>query len=108
MRKVADTSEEALRQIQLSMQSGGADKVKKATSETGIRDSTSSDIVSCLVELGKQLRKRGTGTKLPPESEIQRKLEKELETLLDGRSRNDAINPLFGMRGMHWFNHTDY
>ncbi|KAH7931055.1 hypothetical protein BV22DRAFT_999145, partial [Leucogyrophana mollusca] len=100
LRTPEGTAGEVKKQIQAALQSGATEKLKNLVSSTGIRDSSSSAIITTLVELGKHLRKRVAGAPVAPESEIQAKLEKELETLLGGGSLADSINPLLGMQSL--------
>ncbi|KIJ05399.1 hypothetical protein PAXINDRAFT_164770 [Paxillus involutus ATCC 200175] len=81
--------------------SGATEKVKSSLSTTGVRDSLSLGILTMLVEMGKKLRKRGAGVPAMKESEVKAALEKELEDLLNGKSLDDVINPLLGMKNMN-------
>ncbi|KAF8871236.1 hypothetical protein BD779DRAFT_1478341 [Infundibulicybe gibba] len=102
MRKPEETAEEACRQVRLSMMPNGSEKMKTAMSTNGVHDSTTDAIVASLIEMGKRLRtKPAPGTPRLPESEVQRQLEQQLETLLGNRSLNEAINPLLGMPGVN-------
>jgi hypothetical protein len=80
----------------LATQPGGAEKVKKATTASGIRDTTTAAILNYVLELGKQLRKREGGQRAVPEAEIQERLKQELED----RLFQQTINPLLGMQGV--------
>ncbi|KAH0825731.1 hypothetical protein J3R83DRAFT_9938 [Lanmaoa asiatica] len=95
------TAVEISRQIELALESGAGEKVKSATTSSGVRDSTTSAIVNALVELGKKLRKRKAGSATLTEVEVKVRLQKELENWLQGESLKDAINPLLGMKGMN-------
>jgi hypothetical protein len=86
--------------IQLSLVSGGTEKLRKSVASAGVRDSATTSIVETLLELGKQLRKRVTGVQPMPENEIQERLKKKLDELLHGKSVQDVINPLLGMKGL--------
>ncbi|KAG2129942.1 hypothetical protein DEU56DRAFT_872405 [Suillus clintonianus] len=96
-----ETTSQILQQFETALCSGAAGKVSAATTATGIRDSTSSSIINTLVEMGKKLRKREAGQSASTESEVRAKLEKELSDMLQGRTHQDAINPLLGMDGMN-------
>ncbi|KAF8837376.1 hypothetical protein BDN67DRAFT_1028788 [Paxillus ammoniavirescens] len=81
--------------------SGATEKVKSSLSTTRVRDSLSLGILTMLVEMGKKLRKRDAGVPAMKESEVGAALEKELEDLLNGKSLDDVINPLLGMKNMN-------
>jgi len=87
-------------QLELAKQPGGTEKVKNAVGKSGIRDAASAAIVDCLLELGKKLRKRGAGVAAQSEAEVQAQLEHKFEETLAGRSIDDVINPLLGMKGL--------
>ncbi len=78
----------------LASRSGGTDKVKMSMQETGVHDHTLDSIATPLLDLGKALRKRGTGNPMLAESEIQGKLTWELEKLVGESSLDMLINPL--------------
>jgi hypothetical protein len=80
----------------LSTLSGGTDKVKKAATATGVNDAGSAPVIELLLEMGKELRRRGAGKTALPEAEIQKMLEDEMARLL----QRHPINPLIGMRGV--------
>lgn len=73
---------------------GGTDKIKKDVAQTGMRDTTTSAVVNCLLELGKKLRTAPVEDRLS-ENEIRCRLEKELEEQI----KATPLNPLIGMRG---------
>ncbi|KAI9463504.1 hypothetical protein HD554DRAFT_2124595 [Boletus coccyginus] len=81
--------------------SGAATKIQASVSSTGVRDSLSLGILNTVVEMGKRLRKRGSGNAAMQEHEVKATLEKELDELLGGRGLEDMINPLLGMDGMN-------
>lgn len=74
-------------------------KVQALVSSTGVRDSLSLRILNTVVEMGKRLRKRGSGGPAMQEHEVKATLEKELNKLLGGRGLENMINPLLGMDG---------
>ncbi len=84
--------------------------MKLGVSRTGVSDAGLSPIVTVLTELGKKLRKHSPAINeddnAPLSSEIQLRLQKELEELLgkDGKVE-DWVNPLLGMRSMIFFIH---
>ncbi|KAG6325946.1 hypothetical protein ID866_13143 [Astraeus odoratus] len=89
-----DTFNEIHWQIHLLIEPGAADKLKKAVADSGVHDSLSANILSHVVQLGKNLWAHN-GTLRKPEEEIWHILEKELEdSLVDER-----VNLLIGMRG---------
>ncbi|KAG2339510.1 hypothetical protein BDR05DRAFT_1003322 [Suillus weaverae] len=92
-----DTMAQVCQQFDTALCSGAAGKIAAATTSTGIRDSASSSLINALVELGKKLRKREAGQLASAESEVHAALEKQLEDMLQGRTLQDAINPLLGM-----------
>ena len=96
MRTPEDTNTTILKQLQLSTQSGGTEKVKKSTTATGISDASSASVVQSLLEMGKTLRKRGAGRSTMTELDIQKILEDELVKYM----KLHPINPLIGMPGM--------
>ncbi|KAF8840219.1 hypothetical protein BDN67DRAFT_990447 [Paxillus ammoniavirescens] len=100
LRTPGDTLAQIKEQIQLSKLSGGTEKVKNAISKSSTHDAATMAIVNRILELGKQLRKRGAGKNTIPESEVRAQLECEFETLLGGLSIDDHINPLLGMPGL--------
>ncbi|KAI0819952.1 hypothetical protein BC628DRAFT_1331621, partial [Trametes gibbosa] len=78
------------------------DKLKEGVSKTGVRDTTTTAILQCVVELGKKLRKRTTGEAAHlPEDEVRKQLETELDQLLRGKGIEEYINPLLGMPGLN-------
>ncbi|EGO04434.1 hypothetical protein SERLA73DRAFT_148946 [Serpula lacrymans var. lacrymans S7.3] len=92
-----ETRNEILQQVDISLKSGGTEKVKNAGTNSGICDSTSASIVQQLLAQCKQLQKREAGKPALPESEVCQRLEQELETLLRGSMLDNNINPLLGM-----------
>ena len=80
--------------MNLASQTGGTDKVKMSMQLTGIHDHTLDNIATPLLDLGKALRRRGTGNLVPAESEIQLKLAKELKKLVGENTLDTLINPL--------------
>ncbi|KAI9571213.1 hypothetical protein HD554DRAFT_1998148, partial [Boletus coccyginus] len=96
-----DTRAEIKDQIQLSMLSGGTEKVKKAVSRSGIKDSATATIVDRLLVLGKMLRKKTAGGPRLSEAEVMTRLNSELDLLLAGQSLDDRINPLLSMPGIN-------
>ncbi|KAG1769945.1 hypothetical protein EV702DRAFT_928114, partial [Suillus placidus] len=96
-----DTMAQVCQQFNTALCSGAAGKIVAATTSTGIRDSASSSLINALVELGKKLRKREAGQPASAESEVCAALEKQLEDMLQGRTLQDAINPLLGMDGLN-------
>ncbi|KAG1828025.1 hypothetical protein EV424DRAFT_1318931 [Suillus variegatus] len=96
-----DTIAQVHQQFDTALCSGAAGKIAAATTSTGIRDSASSSLINALVELGKKLRKREAGQPASAESEVRAALEKQLEDMLQGRTLQDAINPLLGMDGLN-------
>lgn len=91
---------EIKKQFENAVLSGATDKVKGSVSSTGVRDSLSHSIINTVIELGKQLRKRGLTqtTRAMQESEIKATLESKLANLLNGKDLNEMINPLLGMK----------
>ncbi|KAF9219013.1 hypothetical protein BS17DRAFT_798351 [Gyrodon lividus] len=83
--------------IQLALESGAGEKVKSATTSSGVWDSTTSAIINALIELGKKLHKPKAGSATLPEAEVKARLQKELEDLLQEESIEDTINLLLGM-----------
>jgi hypothetical protein len=84
-----------MKHLKLATQSGGTDKVKNATTSTGINDAASLSVVKLLLETGKTLRKRTAGQPVMPESQVLKELTDELERQL----LREPINPLIGMAG---------
>ncbi|KAH9941761.1 uncharacterized protein BXZ73DRAFT_41717, partial [Epithele typhae] len=84
-RTPAKTLEEVRRQISGTFLSGN--KLKDGVTATGVKDSTTTAILSSVVELGKKLRKRPAGTLALPEN----------ENALHGTEIESHINPLIGM-----------
>ncbi|KAI9457503.1 hypothetical protein HD554DRAFT_2030027 [Boletus coccyginus] len=101
LRSPKDTRAEIKDQIQLSMLSGGTEKVKKAVSRSGIKDSATATIVDRLLVLGKMLRKKTAGGPRLSEAEVMTCLNSELDLLLAGQSLDDRINPLLSMPGIN-------
>ena len=95
-----DTHAQIKQQIQLSMLSGGTEKVRSAVSHSGVQDAATSAIVNRLLELGKALQKRTAGKRVLPEADVTACLWNELDVLLGGQSIDDHINPLLGIRGL--------
>ncbi|EGO04676.1 hypothetical protein SERLA73DRAFT_43533, partial [Serpula lacrymans var. lacrymans S7.3] len=91
--KVSLTCKAIKHQINTSLEPGGTKKVKMATTNSGIRDTANDLIIRHLLELGKQLCKREEGKPALPEAE-------ELETVLQGATLDDHINPLLEMPGV--------
>ena len=79
-----DTRAQIKRQIELSKLSGGTDKISKAISQTGVRDTTCAAIINRMLTLGKVLRKRTAGKPVIPENQVTAELEQEFEQLLGG------------------------
>ena len=96
LRTPEDTTAAIREQLRLSTLSGGTDKAKKAATATGVNDASSAPVVDLLLEMGKELRRRGAGKTALPEAEIQKILEDEMVKQL----KRNPINPLIGMRGM--------
>ncbi|EGO26853.1 hypothetical protein SERLADRAFT_436680 [Serpula lacrymans var. lacrymans S7.9] len=96
-----ETCEAIKHQINTSLEPRGTEKVKRAAKNSGIRNTASDLIIRHLLELGKQLRKRKEGKPALPEAEVRQRLEQELETLLQGATLDDHINPLLGMPGVN-------
>lgn len=94
-RTVDDTAQQIREQLRLATLSGATDKLKAATSENGVRDSSTASAVNFVVEMGKLLRKPQTGPRTRSEVEIREILEKEMEEQL----KKGDINPLIGMPG---------
>ncbi|TFK79574.1 hypothetical protein K466DRAFT_473373, partial [Polyporus arcularius HHB13444] len=80
---------------------GAEGKLKDATALTGTCDATTRAVLNCIVELGKQLRKRVAGEPGLSEDEVQKRLGERLEEVLKGSAIEDHINPLLGMPGMN-------
>ncbi|KAI0366958.1 hypothetical protein BV20DRAFT_1038073 [Pilatotrama ljubarskyi] len=99
-RTPGDTRDEIERQIEKAFLPGGTDKLKNATAESGTCDTATRAILSSVVELGKQLRKRAPGAPGLSEEEVHKQLEDQLEETLKGVSLHDCINPLLGMPGV--------
>ena len=95
-----DTRTQIKHQIQLSILSGGTEKVRSAVSQSGIKDAATAAIIDQLLELGKVLRKRTAGKPAVPQADITAHLENELDVLLRGKSIDDHINPLLGIQGL--------
>lgn len=93
------TMTEICRQISLALGPSATEKLKSATASTGIRDSLTASIIETLVDMGKKMRKRGSGKVTMPEADIWAKLEQELSDYLQGASIRNMINPLLGMKG---------
>ena len=85
-----------MKHLKLATQSGGTEKVKNATTSTGINDAASLSVVKLLLEMGKKLRKRTAGQPVMPESQVLKELADELERQL----LHEPINPLIGMAGI--------
>ncbi|KAF8546849.1 hypothetical protein OG21DRAFT_1426017 [Imleria badia] len=85
LRTPKDTRAKIKNQIELSMLSGGTEKVKNAVSRSGIKDSATAIIVDQLLALGKELHKKTAGRPRLPEAE----------------SLDDRINPLLSMPGVN-------
>ncbi|KAL6300161.1 hypothetical protein BKA93DRAFT_819596 [Sparassis latifolia] len=100
LRMPAETTEQICEQIRQLLLSGGTEKVKNATSATGIRNSTTDSIVSCLLALGKKLQKHGGDEPVLSEDAIHTQLEADLEELLAGETVENSVNPLLGMPGV--------
>lgn len=81
-------------QVKLASQVGGTDKVKTSMQCTGIHDHTVENIATPLLDLGKALRKHGTGNPMLAEPEIQLKLAQELKKLVGENMLDTLINPL--------------
>lgn len=99
LRTPEETLREVKNQFQLAVSSGATTKIQASLSGTGVRDSLSLGILNTVVEMGKQLRKRGLGSRVMQESEIKATLEKELANLLGGKDLDNMVNPLLGMEG---------
>jgi len=99
LRTPEGTTTEICQQISLVLGSGATEKLKSATASTGVRDSITTSIVETLVDMGKKLRKRGSGKVPIPEADIRARLEQELNDYLGGTDVKDMINPLLGMKG---------
>ena len=99
LRTPEGTTTEICRQISLVLGSGATEKLKSVTASTGVRDSITTSIVETLVDMGKKLRKRGSGKVPIPEADIRARLEQELNDYLGGTDMKDMINPLLGMKG---------
>jgi hypothetical protein len=96
LRTPDETKAQIYDQLHLATLSGGTEKVKNHVAATGIRDSTTSTIIECLLEMGKRLRKRHPGKETMTESQIQALLADQMEEQL----QKYGINPLIGMPGM--------
>ncbi|KAG2116485.1 uncharacterized protein F5147DRAFT_648975 [Suillus discolor] len=92
-----DMKSQVCQQFDTALCSGAAGKIVTTTTLTGVWDSTSSYLINALVELGKKLQKRKAGQLASAESVVRAALEKQLEDMLQGRTIEDAINPLLGM-----------
>jgi hypothetical protein len=101
LRTPEDTHAEIKKQIELSMLSGGTEKVKNAVSRSGIKDSATTTIVDRLLALGKMLRKKIAGQPRLSEADVTACLARELDLLLSGQSLDDRINPLLSMPGIN-------
>ncbi|KAH0825930.1 hypothetical protein J3R83DRAFT_7620 [Lanmaoa asiatica] len=101
LRTPEDTHAIIKNQIELSMLSGGTEKVKNALSRSGIKDSATVTIVDRLLALGKTLRKKPTGGPRLSEVVVTARLHSELDLLLGGKSLDDRINPLLSMPGIN-------
>ncbi|KAH9914360.1 uncharacterized protein BXZ73DRAFT_55012, partial [Epithele typhae] len=97
-RTPAKTLEEVKRQISGTFLPGN--KLKDGVTATGVKDSTTTAILSSIVELGKNLRKRSTGTLALPETVVRKNLEEALQNALHGTEIGNHINPLIGMPGV--------
>ena len=97
-----ETRHEIKTQFENAMLSGATEKIKTSMSNTGIRDTISLGILNATIELGKRLRKHERGTTAMPENEVRARLANELETLLQGKTLDESINPLLGMPGELW------
>ncbi|KAG1878687.1 hypothetical protein C8R48DRAFT_590573 [Suillus tomentosus] len=100
LRTPEGTAQEIRRQFETAFKSGASTKLQNSVSTTGIRDSASSSILNTLIELGKKLRKRTTGSQALSETAIEATLQKEFEDLMKGKGLDDVINLLFGMEGL--------
>ncbi|KAI5995504.1 hypothetical protein EDD15DRAFT_2365685 [Pisolithus albus] len=96
-----ETLKEIKNQFKIAVSSGATTKIQRSVSSTGVRDSLSLSILNTVVDMGKQLRKRGLGNRAMQESDIEATLEKELSELLGGKGLDDMINPLIGMEGIN-------
>jgi hypothetical protein len=99
LRMPEETLREVKNQFQLAVSSSATTKIQALLSGTGIQDSLLLGILNTVVEMGKQLRKRGSGSRVTQESELKATLEKELANLLDGKDLDNMVNPLLGMEG---------
>ena len=79
--------------VSLSLDSGATDRVKKAVTDSGVRDHTISFIVNPVLELGKNLRKRDGGPAIP-EAVVKEQLIREQNRLLRGKEIGQLVNPL--------------
>ena len=86
-----DTRTKIKNQIELSMLSGGTEKVKNAVSRSGIKDSATATIVDRLLALGKTLRKKPAEGPRLSEAEVTARLNSELDSLLGGQSLDDRF-----------------
>ncbi|KAI6029918.1 hypothetical protein BKA83DRAFT_4030647, partial [Pisolithus microcarpus] len=101
LRTPGGTLNEIKKQFETAVLSGASTKIQASVSSTGVRDSLSLGILNTVVEMGKRLRKRGSGNRVLQESEIKATLEKELTELLGGKGLDDMINPLLGMESIN-------
>ncbi|KAG8948539.1 hypothetical protein FRC03_000712 [Tulasnella sp. 419] len=92
--RTPDQTAEIIRdQIVLCKLSGATEKIKRSVAATGVRDSSTATILNSIVNMGKQLRRRGASIQAKvTEGEAQELLQKELEK----QKVNKAINPLIG------------
>ena len=98
LRTPEGTTTEICQQISLALGPGATEKLKSATASTGLRDTITASIVETVVDMGKKLRKRGSGKVPIPEADIRARLEQELNDYLKGANVKDTINPLLGMK----------
>lgn len=66
---------------------------------TGIKDTSTNDIIASLIDLGKTLRSTKVDGQKLSEEKVQAELEKELETWLGKYTIDQRLNPLLGMPG---------
>lgn len=80
----------------LAVTPGGAEKVKKRLSATGVRDSLANPILATIASLGKKLR-------LLPDEELTE--EAAVAALEAELAKHQPINPLLGVPGAHLLLH---
>ncbi|KAI0345233.1 hypothetical protein BDW22DRAFT_1470253, partial [Trametopsis cervina] len=100
IRRPSETKEEIRQQVALSTIPGAATKIEALRKASGVSDRSLNGIISTVVDFGKELRKvKMSDLQRSSEAEIKKRLEDELEKLLNGQSVDEHFNPLLGLAG---------